>query len=458
MGGEISVNSEPGRGSVFNLAVPLKDGRWDLQPAKTIPALEGSKILIVDDNATNRMILDEQVGTWGMLATCVDSGAAALAALRTAAARNDPFEIAILDMCMPGMDGIELAGSIKRDAALNATGLVMLTSLGAAGESKEAHTAGITMYLSKPIRQSELHDSIVEVLSGSTHLRASVPTPTAMSPQLRGRILLAEDNAVNQDVASAILSYLNLETDIANDGAEAVLAWSKQSYDLILMDCQMPNMDGFEAVARIRASEVEQSQHGGTGTKRIPIVAVTANAMAGDRQACLAAGFDDYIAKPFKAQTLLAILSRWLDDKPGDLPPAPTSAESTQHSADKSVKEKTFDPSALDHLISLQHPSGGNAIRQRVFDTFEKSVARLLEQSEQAVNNNDAHALRIAAHSLKSASANVGAYELSRLARELELFARDGETKALNKLILLRHEYKATLMAMNEYRDGAISA
>ena len=458
MGGEISVHSEINRGSQFTVVVPLKDARWETQPLKIVPDLVGAKILVVDDNATNRIILQEQVLAWRMHGTSVDGGTAALSALRTAAARNEPFKIAILDMCMPGMDGIELARSIKNDVSLNATGLIMLTSLGAAGESKEAHAAGIAAYLSKPARQSDLYDAIVEVLSGSAVAQSSAPAPIESLPQLRGRILLAEDNAVNQEVAAAILSYMNLETDIANDGAEAVLAWSKQSYNLILMDCQMPNMDGFEAVARIRAGEIEQANRANPITRRIPIVAVTANAMAGDRQACLAAGFDDYIAKPYKAQALLAVLSRWLEEKPVVTAPLLASAESIVERREPSGKEKTFDVSALDHLIALQGPSGGNAMRKRVFETFEKSVSRLLDQSEQAISNSDANALRIAAHALKSASANVGAYELSRLARELELFARDGKTTAQKALSQLRQEYGSVHAAMTEYRDGVVSA
>ncbi len=429
MGGEITVQSEVGRGSIFSVLVPLKDARWVSLTSDAILEIEGTKILVVDDNATNRTILQEQVSAWGMQATCVDSGPAALSMLRTAAARGEPFKIAILDMCMPGMDGIELARSIKSDTALNNTGLVMLTSLGAAGESTQAHAAGITTYLSKPARQSDLYDAIVEVLSGSAEAKTLASAPTEQVPVLHGRILLAEDNAVNQDVALQILSYLKLEADVANDGAEAVLAWSKKPYDLILMDCQMPNMDGFEAVARIRAGEVEQTHRINAAGSRVPIVAVTANAMSGDRQACLAAGFDDYIAKPFKAQALIEVLSRWLDPKtPGATPSSSINPDPRPAASEPAGKEKTFDPAALDHLLALQGPGGGSAMRKRVFDTFEKSVSRLLEQSEQAMNAGDANALRIAAHALKSASANVGAYELARLARELELLAKVEDT------------------------------
>ena len=460
MGGEITARSEVDKGSVFSLVIPLMDARSEAQPLKVQPALEGTKILVVDDNATNRAILQEHVHAWGMHSTSVASGTAALAALRTAAARNEPFEIAILDMCMPNMDGIELARSIKHDPALNRTELIMLTSLGAAGESKEAHAAGIKTYLSKPTRQSDLFDAVVQALSGSPIAPASsqLQTPIETMPQLRGRILLAEDNAVNQEVASAILAYLKLETDIATDGAEAVLAWSKQSYDLILMDCQMPNMDGFEAVARIRAGEIEQANRENITVRRVPIVAVTANAMASDRQACLAAGFDDYLPKPYKAHALQALLSRWLGAVPLAAPLVTTGTDTNSESSDSSGKQKTFDASALDHLVALQGPGGASAMRKRVFETFEKSVSRLLDQSEQAINQGDTDALRIATHALKSASANVGAYELSRLARQLEMLARRGETVEQQTLLMLRQEYHSVRAAMMEYRDDAISA
>jgi HPt (histidine-containing phosphotransfer) domain-containing protein len=214
----------------------------------------------------------------------------------------------------------------------------------------------------------------------------------------------------------------------------------------------------FEAVARIRAGEIGQANRAHSATPRIPIVAVTANAMTGDRQACLAAGFDDYIAKPYKAQALMTTLSRWL----GAHNPAPavveTAPEPKAQSNHPAGREKTFDPSALDHLVALQGADGGTAMRRRVFETFEKSVSRLLDQTEGAINNNDANALRIAAHALKSASANVGAYELSRLARELEMLARDGNTAASQSLVSLRQEYQCVHAAMIEYRDGTIPA
>ena len=220
----------------------------------------------------------------------------------------------------------------------------------------------------------------------------------------------------------------------------------------------MPNMDGFEAVARIRAGEIEQANRENITVRRVPIVAVTANAMASDRQACLAAGFDDYLPKPYKAHALQALLSRWLGAVPLAAPLVTTGTDTNSESSDSSGKQKTFDASALDHLVALQGPGGASAMRKRVFETFEKSVSRLLDQSEQAISEGDADALRIASHALKSASANVGAYELSRLARQLEMLARRGETVEQQTLLMLRQEYHSVRAAMMEYRDDAISA
>ena len=458
MGGKISVHSEVDRGSSFSFVVPIKVARWDLQNTQAKQNLERVKVLIVDDNATNRTILLEQVSAWEMHGTCADGGPAALSILRTAAARGDPFKVAIVDMCMPEMDGIELTRTIKGDPSLNGAGLIMLTSLGATGESREAHAAGVTAYLSKPARQSDLYDAISEVINGSFAPSQIATIAVRKAPNLRGRVLLAEDNAVNQAVAIEILSYLNLEADIANDGAEAVLAWSKKPYDLILMDCQMPNMDGFEAVARIRAGEIELATRSTAIVQRVPIVAVTANAMAGDRQACLAAGFDDYISKPYKAQALIDVLSCWLDPKAAARrPQASNQADSFSPLTEIAGKETTFDPTALDHLLALQRPGGGEAMKKRIFDTFEKSISRLLAQCDLAMTSGDATSLRVTAHALKSAAANVGAYELSRLARKLEQLARAGNSNGEMVLAQIKQEYDAVHAAMLEFLYGTIS-
>ena len=457
MGGKVTVDSKPARGSTFSLLIPVEAAQWaSNESSQAAEKLDGARVLIVDDNATNRMILSEQTAAWGMKQVAVDSGATALAALRTAAARNEPYAVAILDLCMPEMDGLELANRIKSDAMLKNVKLVMLTSLGAAGESQAAHAAGITTYLSKPVRQSDLYDAISDVLNSQL---ARQPFPAlAVAPvttgKLRGRVLLAEDNAVNQEVALAILAHAELDVDVANDGAEAVLAWSQQDYDLILMDCQMPNMDGFEAVARIRAEERARSAGRDLKKSHVPIIAVTANALIGDRQKCLRAGFDDYVAKPFKARDLILMLSRWLSMD--DL--------SATHSAKPRAKEpefrasRSFDPSALDHLRMLTTQDGADTMVARVLQTFRLSAARLIQQIQTALAQADRDSVVIAAHALKSASANVGAHELSTLAKELEHLARTELTGADSLLFAISQQYEVVLAAMTTYNDGRIPA
>ena len=458
MGGRVSVESTPARGSTFSLLIPVEAAQWAVKASwEAAEKLDGARVLIVDDNATNRMILSEQTAAWGMKQVAVDGGTAALTALRTAAARNEPYAMAILDLCMPEMDGIELAKRIKSDAILKNVKLVMLTSLGLAGESQDAHAAGITTYLSKPVRQSDLFDAILGVLSNRFEGQplASGSVHAVASGTLRGRVLLAEDNPVNQEVALAILRHAELDVDIANDGAEAVLAWSQHPYDLILMDCQMPNMDGFEAVARIRAEEQARSE-GRLGHKKshVPIIAVTANALIGDRQKCLRAGFDDYVAKPFKARDLILMLSRWLSMD--DL--------SATHSAKPRAKEpefrasRSFDPSALDHLRMLTTQDGADTMVARVLQTFRLSAARLIQQIQTALAQADRDSVVIAAHALKSASANVGAHELSTLAKELEHLARTELTGADSLLFAISQQYEVVLAAMTTYNDGRIPA
>ena len=330
MGGRVEVESTLGRGSTFTLILPLRAAHSSV-PAASLVGAKGKRVLIVDDNVTNRFILQEQLLAWDMRGTAVADGASALATMTTAAARDEPFDLAILDLCMPEMDGIELAGRIQADVSLAKTQLIMLTSLGGIGEPAAAHQAGISVYLSKPVRQSDLLDAIMNLLRAGAGPQQSAPvTKSALTsvaahavPQSaptpsearagRARILLAEDNEVNQTVACAMLSQLPLEVELANDGAEGVRAWSRDKFDLILMDCQMPNMDGFEAVARIRAVEAERDRAALGSLRRVPIIALTANAMAEDRQRCLSAGFDDYLAKPFNTAALTDIVRRWLE-------------------------------------------------------------------------------------------------------------------------------------------------
>ncbi len=322
MGGEIGVKSTPGKGSTFWFTANFEKQVNQTPAVRSIRdiSLEGVRVLIVDDNATNRRIFLHQTASWGMIAAEADSGKQALEMLREAS-NDKPFKIAILDMMMPEMDGFELARSIKSDPALSETHLVLLPSYGKRGDGQTARDYGIAAYLQKPVRQSQLYNCLATVIAeasiknDSDRYSPRLITQHSLRPLIspnnesngavsKARILIAEDNPVNQKVALSQLKSLGYAADVAKNGREAVDAVEKHKYDVVLMDCQMPEMDGFEATADIRRREGEANH--------TTIIAMTAHAMEGEREKCLAAGMDDYISKPVKLETLKLTLNQWL--------------------------------------------------------------------------------------------------------------------------------------------------
>jgi two-component system sensor histidine kinase/response regulator len=315
MDGEIGVQSVSGKGSTFWFTARFEKQSAGARVAEPAQNLDNLRVLTVDDNATNCQILKHQLESWGMIYTEAGSGAEALELLRAAARRNEPFQLAVLDLMMPGMNGFDLARRIKADPALAAIELVMLTSFGERGDVATAQEIGIAAYLTKPVRQAQLFNCLTNVVGASTGQEiVSVPPPkpiakeTAVPVTSNKRLLLAEDNTVNQKVALRQLQKLGYRADAVANGREAVEALGRIPYDLVLMDCQMPEMDGYEATTVIRRRE--------GATKHTWIVAMTANALEGDREKCIAAGMDDYVSKPVKVEELSAVLGRLLAEQP----------------------------------------------------------------------------------------------------------------------------------------------
>jgi signal transduction histidine kinase/CheY-like chemotaxis protein len=320
MGGEIGMESVPGKGSTFWFTA-----LFEKQPHvdKTVPVpnarLDGLRVLIVDDNATNRTILIHQTASWKMIPSEVEDGNRALELLRAAAAQHEPYDIVLMDTYMPGITGFELARAIKGDPSIAAVPLVLMTSFGQRGDGQVAREIGVAAYLTKPVRESQLFDCLVTVLdrSGVMSIQSNAATPAKRVTRYalkeretmsRKLILVAEDNIVNQLVAARQLEKIGYRADVVANGLEAVEALTRIPYDLVLMDCQMPEMDGYEATAAIRLRE-GQSKH-------TPIIAMTANAMEDERGKCLAAGMNDYVSKPVKFEELHAMLARWLSGSP----------------------------------------------------------------------------------------------------------------------------------------------
>jgi PAS domain S-box-containing protein len=302
MGGDIGVESEPGQGSMFWIKVRLQRAAEDMAPPA--PDLHGVRVLIVDDNATNRLILENYLGNWGADSESVSGGAEALRALARASDRQAPFALAILDMQMPEMDGIELAERIKGDPTLAGTRLLLLSSLGFPGA--DARRAGIGLSLLKPVRQSLLHQAALKVMGRATEDGGRIVRPSPRT-QFHARVLVVEDNPVNQRVLELMLDRFGIDTELAENGRLAVEALAgDHGFDLVFMDMQMPVLNGREATREIRMRE------GSQGQASVPIIAMTASATADDRKACLAAGMDDFVAKPVQRDALEAALRRWL--------------------------------------------------------------------------------------------------------------------------------------------------
>ena len=430
MGGEIGLSSEEGRGSEFWFTVRLAKQAPSEHPVVPAAELRGARILVVDDNATNREVLSAQLRAWDARPQEVSDGPSALLALAEARDAGDPFLAAILDMQMPDMDGTDIARAIKADETLKDTRLVLLTSLGARGDARQMEEIGFSAYLMKPARQSDLFDSLSAVLAGSQVSRAGrhIVTRHAVREMRRGaiRILLAEDNVTNQQVALGILRKLGLRADAVADGAEAVRSLETIPYDLVLMDVQMPEMDGLEATRRIRDARSVVLHH------RVPIIAMTAHAMQGDRDRCLEAGMDDYVTKPISPEALAAALDQWLP-REDSIPTGPTPAahapalpSAPAGGAAAPPKTPVFDSAGMmDRLM------GDEELARIVVDGFLEDAPRLIEALRSSLAAGDAAGAIRGAHTIRGASATVGGEALRAAAWELEKAGTAGNLEAV---------------------------
>ena len=445
MGGEIWVESTLSEGSTFSFTVPLKRQPESDATRAAIPPradLRGLRVLIVDDNETNRRVLQGQLVSWGAPSTSAEGGMEALGEMRRAADRGEPYDLAIIDMQMPEMDGLELARIVKGDPELSVTPLVMLTSMGQRGDGEKAKAAGISAYLTKPVRQSELRDCLSAVVgherAPGIHDLASIITRHSLkegkgAPE--GPILLVEDNPVNRRVASVMLEKLGYSVDVAANGREALDAISRFPYPAVLMDVQMPEMDGLEATREIRRREGE------TGARRLPIIAMTANALEGDRETCLRAGMDDYVAKPVKAAELGEVLERWTA---GETSPTaePDAARTGTNGTGPVSSNGSVDRSVLQSLRDLQE-EGEPDILTELINLFLDDAPIRLRSIREAAAKGDAHALEKNAHTLKGSSQNMGATRMGALCAELQEAGSAGDLARAPELVdLLTAEFE----------------
>jgi PAS domain S-box-containing protein len=423
MGGHLGLTSAPGEGSTFWFELSLRRAGAE-NAADTVAGprrLAGRRALVVDDNTTNRKILRQQLASWGVETVEAVDGYEALWLAAAAAEAGEMFELGVIDLNMPGMDGMELARDLKGDPATSTMTLFLLSSSGERLGPAESHLRGFAASLTKPVRSSELFDVLITSLGveGPAVASAEPEAEQAERPEVVGMILLVEDNKMNQLVGSKVLGKLGYQFDIANHGGEAVSAVRERNYDAILMDCQMPEMDGYEATARIRCLE--------GSARHTPIIAMTAAAMDGDRDTCLEAGMDDYITKPVRLEVVAAALERWVRQSQLE----PTGAERATM-APRTGGPGPLDPSQIQLLRSLD--DGEGAVLSEVIEQYLVQTLEGREELGRAVTAGETSARKRAAHTLKGASANVGAGALAAICGEFEMgpaFAHPGDAAEL---------------------------
>jgi PAS domain S-box-containing protein len=429
MGGRISVESEPGRGSTFRIALPVTAAEVPSQihPEDGLPQLAGKRILVVDDNATNREIVTRHARSWGMEPVALELPAGALAMVEA----GEPFDVAVLDMMMPDMDGLALGAEIRSRRSERDLPLVLLTSL---GRLPEDQWSGVfSAQLAKPFKASQLYNTLLRLLTvGEQPDETAEVAPDGEQAMSSLRILLAEDNAMNQKVALRLLERLGYRADVASNGLEALTAIERKPYDVVLMDVQMPELDGLDASRRICEQWPPES--------RPHIIAMTANALPEDREACFSAGMSDYVAKPIRAEELAAALKRVQPLRNLD--------------AGAGESEIALEAAALQNLRDL----GGVEFLGEVVDVFLADAPALITSLRSSLEREDTEELRRAAHTLKSNGSTLGAALFATRCRAVEQQAKDGRLDGVSQLVdEIEQEYGTLQEALASLRSEPVS-
>jgi two-component system sensor histidine kinase/response regulator len=434
MGGTLDAESFPGRGTRFWFTIQLTECAAPVLKAqfKLLPKLRDSRILCVDDNAINREIIKRQIESWQMQCDVAVNAAEALSLLKKAAAENRGYALAIVDYMMPGMTGIEMVQIMRQLDEIALTPVVLVSSLGTGFNSTELQQLGISMVLTKPLRQGKLYESIETVLNsihetGEAIIVPVQPAYTVTQERKKARVLLVEDNAINQQVASRMLNKIGYHPDLAVNGLEAVQAVKEMPYDLIIMDCQMPEMDGYTATEEIRKFEKAKKLH------HTPIIAMTAHALKGDKEKCLEVGMDDYLSKPINMKILAEAMEKWVEGKQKEIDPltyAP--AEPVKTKKARAAQEKSEMYVDMERIKDI-FGDDNQAIKD-FLKSFVEATSELLANIDQAVKDKDTSSAKDLFHRLKGSSGNSGIVPLYKLSMKAEEKVLAAEWKEVAKL------------------------